>query len=299
MKPTTACDKENTVHSVENSKLSSKTKLLKKAVSAASVKKAIPASTQKAPESRVDTHPSYLRIMSLKVSDLKNELRQRELDTTGLKKELQNRLLKDVVKGESNTKASKNSSKSVASLEKAKEAVDGGADVEMKDATKVPTDAEMEVCVESDPSWNESMTDVTTMSFSNKQATASEYRVKVPEPDVKETDVGKSFLKSTVELFSPGRIASKVMSSKRDADVSVPSTFVPCETKQKPEAIRPLRNSLAESFKKTASAILSASPIGKAKATQSTKSPLPKDKTAKALDTEKSTVVFELVDPTE
>jgi hypothetical protein len=300
MKPTTASDKENVVESVGNSKMSVQTKLLKKAISAASVKKAVPASVQKAPASKFDRHPSYLHIMSLKVSDLRVELRQRGLDMTGLKKELQNRLLKDVVEGESKPRESENASKSAASLEKAEEAADGGADVEMKDATNDPVGAKMEVYAEAVPSWNESMTDVTALSVSGKQATAaSEDRAKVPEPDVKETTVGKSFLKSTAALFSPGRIASKIVTLKQDANVSEHSLVVPCETKQKPDAIQPLRNSLADSFKKTASAILSASPIGKAKTVQSSKSPFSKDMTVKAPDAVKSSVVVDLVDLTE
>lgn len=284
---------------VENSKMLAQPNLLKKAISEASVKKAIPAGTQKAEASKFDRHASYLRIMSLKVCDLKVELRQRGLDTTGLKKELQNRLLEDVVEGESKTQAGKNALKATAVLERSDRAVDGGTDVEMKDATKDPINTTMDDNVESGPTWNEPMTDVTDRSVCGKEATDGEYRAKVPAHDVKETVVGKSFLKSTAEIFSPGRIASKLMPSKQVADVSVPSSDAPCETKQKPGAIQPSRNSLADSFKKTASAILSASPIGKAKTMRSSKSPLPKDKTTKAPNAVKSSVVLDLVDKTE
>lgn len=296
MKPMTESDKENAAESFGDNKKSVQA-ILKKAMSAASVKKAVPESVKKEPTPKLDTHPSYLRVMSLKVADLRSELHQRGLDTTGLKKELQNRLLREVAVAESKPQESKNASKPAASLKKVDEVDDGGSDVQMKDATKDHTYAKMDVYAESVPSWNESMTDVTAVSISGKQDTASDDQDKMPERELKVTIVGKSFLKSTAELFSPSKFASKFLSLKQDGDVAEPSLVVPSETKQKPDAIRPSRNSLAASFKKSASSILSASPVGKSKPIEANKSPCPKVKTAKAPIAAKH--VVDVVDLTE
>lgn len=81
---TTAADKENVAVSNVKSERTEKPK-----------RKAIPASSRKA--KKADARPTeYLRVMSLKVAELRTELRKRNLDTTGLKKELQNRLLTEM-----------------------------------------------------------------------------------------------------------------------------------------------------------------------------------------------------------
>lgn len=296
-KPTTESDKENAAESVGDNKKSVQA-ILEKAMSAASVKKTVVASVKKETAPKLDAHPIYLCVMSLKVADLRSELQQRGLDTTGLKKkELQNRLLREVEGAESKLQESKNASKPAVSLEKGEKVGDEVSDIQMNDATKDHTDAKMDVYAESVPSWNESMTDVTAMAISGKQATASDDQDTMPQPDLKVTIVGKSFLKSTAELFSPSKLASKFLSSKHDGDVAEPSSGVSNETKQEPDAIQPSKNLLADSFKKSASTILTASPVGKSKPVQANNSPFPKVKTAPVAA--ERTVVVDLVDLTE
>ena len=235
---------------------------------------AMPASIKKAEVNP----PGYLRVMSLKVAELRVELRQRKLDTTGLKKDLQKRLLEDIAAAEDKQKeSSKSLSNSVTKAKKPfiSSPKDGDGDVRMKDAQTTGSDRDsgkMDVDEDTVPKMNK---EYATKAFAKKGA------AQATKAGGQDTTVAKSFLKSTADLFSPSKIAAKIHSMKREEGVMEKPVVVAKETNEKPEALQPGRNSLADGLKKTASAILSASPARKATPSHLKKSPFSKGSAGK------------------
>jgi len=246
-------------------------------------KKVVPASVKKAVDGQ--QQPGYVRVMSMKVSELRSELRQRNLDTTGLKKDLQKRLLEDITVEESKKQESKSGVKSAVKASMPAIAKDGDGDVRMEDAET------------SDSRRDSSKMDVDEDAALRPDASAVKTSAKKEKVAAKEATVAKSFLKNTADLFSPGRIAAKMHSAKKEMKTketaSVPLA-VAKETNQKPVATQSGRSSLTDGLKKTASAILSASPVRKAPVSKSTKSPYPKGSAVKA-----KPVVHKQEDPVE
>ena len=256
-KPTTL-DKENTTLNTENN-LSNAEKLKK---SVASMRKA-PASVKKAPESMGKKDQDYIPVMSLKVADLRNELRKLGLDTSGLKKELQKRLLEALA----DSVAPRDESKKAASFEVKTESVPSKMpdnDVQMTDMSS--SQSTKNAKVEKAPAFNTHASRVD--SSSEEQSSARFDQKSISMQTGKEKVVGKSFLKSTADFFSPKKIASKVQSLTHQSDPSESGPEVPKETQRK--------SSFTEGLKRTASAILSASPSSKAKPAPSVKSPFAK-----------------------
>lgn len=254
MKKATPVDKEN----VAVSNVMSSVKPEKKA------RKFVPASLKKA---KKDVPPGYNRVMSLKVMALREELRQRSLDTTGLKKDLQQRLLKAIAEEEDSKKRENRSViKSAQKAKRPKLAQDGDGDVQMKDA---------EIS-----SSNEARRDSSKMDIDEEAPVAKSSPKKV---EAKETTVAKSFLKSTAELFSPSKIANKMHSSKKEPMDMEVSSVVEKDVIKTQEAPKSGRKPLKEGLKKTASAILSsASPSRKAFVSQPTMSSVHKESAVKA-----------------
>lgn len=218
-------------------------------------KAAVPASIKK--KAREGDKP--LPVMSMKVIQLRNELLQRGLDTTGLKKDLQRRLMEHI---EAEERKKQQESKSVLkSAVKAKAAAsakkDRDGDVRMKDAD-------------------------TSCDNMDVDEDASRRPDDEKKDAAKETTVAKSFLKSTAELFSPNKIAAKMHSSKESKEVAEIPIKVAKEANARPGATQSGRNSLTDGLKKTASAILSASPARKAPVAKPSKSPFAKGSAAKA-----------------
>lgn len=240
------------------------------------VKKVALSSVKKSKAAAQGHPPEYLRIMSLKVLELRNELRELNLDTTGLKKDLQKRLL-EAIEVEANTK--KESKSIVKSAVKSTKPVascikDGDGDVQMKDIDSSDShrdSSKMDVD-EHDP---RSMNDA-----SAKLASAKKQKV------VKEKTVAKSFLKSTAEMFSPTKISAKMHSAKKEQKVvelpAVVATATVHETNM--ATTQSGRSSLTDGLKKTASAIFSASPVRKQTNAKSARSPHPKESSKKAND---------------
>lgn len=230
-------------------------------------KKVIPASAKKVSAKKSAQHHAdeSLPIMSMKVIQLRNELRKRNLDTTGLKKDLQRRLMEHVQAIE--IKKRPESKSVIKSAVKAKALAAASSARKDRDG-----DVRMEESKTSDG-------DGSRRGSSNMDVDEDETarRTKGVEA-AKETTVAKSFLKSTAELFSPQKIASKMHSSKKNDQIAVDLTSsVTNETNQKPSAPQSGRKSLTDGLKKTASAIFSsASPARKVPVTQAAKSPYTK-----------------------
>ena len=253
MKKATPEDKEN----VAVSNIQSSVKVEKKA------RMFVPASFKK---TKKDVPPGYNRVMSLKVMALREELHQRSLDTTGLKKDLQVRLLNAIAEEIEDSKKRENKSvvKSAQKAKRPKVAQDGNGDVQMKDSKNDSNDARCDSSkMDIDEEATRRMNDAPEAKSSPKKNEAA-----------KETTVAKSFLKSTAELFSPSKIANKMHSSKqKPIDMEV-SSVVENDASKKQQAPQSGRMPLKEGLKKTASAILSsASPSRKASVSHPTKSP--------------------------
>lgn len=247
MKKTASADKENVADSVVKSVV----KVEK------DPKSAVPASIKKA---KMEVPPGFNHVTSLKVTALREELRQRNLDTTGLKKDLQKRLLKAIEEEDSKKRGNKSVVKSDVKAKKKPPLTAGGGDgdVQMKDS---------ETCTNKVRRDSSKMDIDEDVSHSPVKPSAKKKEAAM------EATVAKSFLKSTAELFSPSKIAAKLHSSKKergDMDVSLVVEKVAIKKLEDPESGR---KPLKEGLKKTASAILSASPVRKAPVSQLAKYP--------------------------
>ena len=203
------------------------------------------------------THPRYLSIMSMKVFELRKELRTMNLETGGLKKELQKRLLGALVGPET-------------------DAFPTSTDIE---STKHPTpdqqdqqdsflnDNEMDDAVETQQSENR-MSFVSTHSSSDAAQMSVEVIDQRPPPSsvaaliaAKEETamvvvsektivppVQHSFVKTTAALFSPNRITSKFQ-QPRPQEITLPT--------KSSTALSPFA-SIKKSLVKTAASFLSA-----------------------------------------
>lgn len=240
MKKTASADKENSAVSNVKSVL----QVEKKA------RKLVPASIKKA---KKDVPPGYNHVMSLKVMALREELRQRKLDTTGLKKDLQKRLLKAIEEEVSKKRENKSVIKSAAKAKKPPPiADDEDGDVQMKDTEASSNEIRRDSSkMDIDEDATRRMNDASAVKASAKKG-------------AKETTVGKSFLKKTAELFSPSKSTSKMHSSKKEEVTLNASSVVVKDAGKKQEAPQSGRKPLKDGLKKTASAILSASPGQKA-----------------------------------
>lgn len=218
-------------------------------------RKAVPASAKKTSAKRDQpSQQQHVDVMQMKVAQLKTELNARNLDSTGLKKVLQARLLKHIQEEESKKRQE---SRSV--IKSAKKAKTASAAAAVSSSAK-KKDRDGDVRMEDVDATNDSRRDSSKMDVDEDDASSRMKKDAAPSSTAKETTVAKSFLKNTAELFSPNKIAAKVHhSAKKDKAVVDLTSSAVKEKKAEATTTHSGRSSLTAGLKKTASAFLSAS----------------------------------------
>ena len=200
-------------------------------------------------------HPQYLSVMSMKVSELRKELRTKNLETGGLKKELQKRLLTALLHPEADDLA----------IESSEVKSTSQPILDEPDDDSSPSAGETHEAVEAEHKENR-MSLVSTRSISDADQMSVDVIDQRPPPSTvaaliaakeeavkavhseKESaaPVHHSFVKSSAALFSPNRITSKFQ-QPRPQEITLPA--------KSSAALSPFA-SIKKSLVKTASSFL-------------------------------------------
>ena len=221
----------------------------------------------------VSSHPQYLQVMSMKVVQLRQMLKGRSLESGGLKKDLQKRLLTAMVAEENGAISPKKkpAPKSFSSTTMSNDNGDTVDDeVEAMQTDEIESPVDDSKSDEKTNAKNKSVSHVEaetvdlTESMNTEKKDVIPHQEKANEP-IKSNNVEqtkstiaeelsgmRSIVKNTARLFSPNRSTSK----RSVVSGSGPSKSSTGPLNQKPSAQSPLK-SFKRSLVKTASAILS------------------------------------------
>ena len=237
----------------------------------------------------VTSHPSYLKVMAMKVVTLRKELRSLGLETSGLKKELQKRLLQALVDKDNEQQLDKSnkstnshaSSKQLGQTEKTKVF---SVEVQKEDAPKVAAakaklfgnvvtgvdddddDDEDDVAMEDAQPVKDNKNDDTQANEEPKRMSIDSISEPPSSPKphtVSRSDPPRSIVKTTAKLFSSNKITSKFQQPRGD-EVEEGSKKITWEMNK--GAMSPFA-SLKKTIVNTATSLLS--PTRKAKQLQS------------------------------
>jgi hypothetical protein len=214
-----------------------------------------------------DSHPQYLAVMSKKVAELRKELKARGLEATGLKKDLQQRLLQSIIDAERSSSSSGGSASSGnadESIHKEEEEPDKQQRLPAKSPfSKVEDHAQEEEPDEEDddepvddlmsfePAPKENTNDRMSVDAPVTVVVAKSAAKKKPVPQAKPVAVQQSFVKSTAALFSPNKLTSKFQQPR-------PHEVPLSQQKKKAAPLSPFA-SFKKNIVKTASTLLSSS----------------------------------------